>query len=83
MIELREYTIKTTLGTLGDMETEYWDKKDWEEWGKKVEEMKKKGTYGKKVETTFNVMPNTPFEDPINNSILKESYKCVILDINN
>ena len=61
-------TLTSKLGSLGDMETEWWTKKDWAAYRKRVKQMEKDGTLGQESTVTlmFKEMPS--FSDKGNDS---------------
>jgi uncharacterized protein (UPF0218 family) len=67
-------------GCLGDFTTEYWTKEQYEEHRKYVEELKKKGTYGKPYIIDLT-LKNHPLFD--NSNIKTESYTYEILNLGN
>ena len=68
-------TYKTILheGYLGDFTTEYWTEIDWEKHRKHVEELKRKGTYGKPWICELTLMHDPVLDRP--GKCKAESYK--------
>jgi len=66
-IEIKSKIIQGQLP--GEMATEWWTEKDWEDWRKHVEELKESGEYGKEVECVLYIKKH-PMLDPVNGIVL-------------
>jgi len=49
----KSITVTSRLGYLGEFEAEWWTEKDWKDYRKRVKQMKKDGTFGKKSTVTL------------------------------
>lgn len=67
-------------GYLGDFAIEYWTKEQYDEHKKYIEELKKKGTFGKPYIVDLT-LKNNPLYD--NSNIKMESYRYEILNLGN
>lgn len=88
---MEKIKFKIVLGSLGDMQTEWWTDEDWDRWEKKCEEWIQQGVFGKEVEYFFLCNPQKELdwwkmmelEDKKEEHLPKESYKFIIFDVSN
>lgn len=76
-----DYKVKIRLGTVGDMATERWTKKDWDEHAKYVKELKANGNYLKEEEITISIIP-CPMFDNAKSTAGSYSFKMIELNGN-
>ena len=77
-----EYKAKVRLGALGDMSTEWWTQKDWDNHAAYVERLKLEGNYLKEEEITIKLMP-CPMFDGITSTSKSSNYSFKMIDLGN
>lgn len=92
MSNFKSFSFKVKLGTLGDMQTEWWTEQDWENWKVYCDQLEKEGKLGEEVEYNYLYDPEierkwwesmgvkvkeAPSVPP------KESYIFLIFDVSN
>lgn len=76
-----EYKTTIKLGTLGDMQTEWWTQKDWDEHSIYVEKLKADGLFLSEKEVSVFIEDDLLYDMKIENKPLM-SYRFEMLDLN-
>ena len=82
-LNISEYKVTCTLGSLGDYETEWWDESDWASHREYCDRLEKEGRLGEEVEFTILIVHNPMLDIPNKRGLETYSFEILSLDKNN